>query len=197
MNGGTNIALAIQTASKLFESEIPAGSTRTLIILTDGRIDHYQGINSRRHQGLEARVPSVLVWTGIQVKKQFRWQSIWLKSKAMYQSIPLGWAVGWTGDLSSPYANVTHTCVSARNVYTSSRCTDVSALVYCPVLQSVWNSKSVRWRLPYIASTCRCPQLGCSAAVCPVIAPAGFLAYQTVMDPFKGGHYTSCHLSQG
>ncbi len=43
MNGGTNVALAIQTASKHMRSILPEGGARTLILLTDGRIDHYQG----------------------------------------------------------------------------------------------------------------------------------------------------------
>ena len=43
MNGGTNVALAIQTASKHMQSSLAAGAPRTMILLTDGRIDHYQG----------------------------------------------------------------------------------------------------------------------------------------------------------
>ena len=44
MNGGTNVALAIQTASKHMLNSLPATGSRTLILLTDGRIDHYQGV---------------------------------------------------------------------------------------------------------------------------------------------------------
>ena len=43
MNGGTNVALAIQTASKHMQSSLAVGAPRTVILLTDGRIDHYQG----------------------------------------------------------------------------------------------------------------------------------------------------------
>lgn len=43
MNGGTNVALAIQTASKHMLNSLPETGSRTLILLTDGRIDHYQG----------------------------------------------------------------------------------------------------------------------------------------------------------
>ena len=47
MNGGTNVALAIHTASKHMQSVVPPGRMLTLVILTDGRIDKYQG--SARH----------------------------------------------------------------------------------------------------------------------------------------------------
>ena len=46
MNGGTNVALAIQTASKHMLNSLPETGSRTLILLTDGRIDHYQGTSS-------------------------------------------------------------------------------------------------------------------------------------------------------
>lgn len=44
MNGGTNVALAIQTASKHMQSSLAAAAPRTMVLLTDGRIDHYQGM---------------------------------------------------------------------------------------------------------------------------------------------------------
>ncbi|KAA6422962.1 MAG: hypothetical protein FRX49_06951 [Trebouxia sp. A1-2] len=43
MNGGTNIALAILTASEHMQSSLAVGAPRTMILLTDGRIDHHQG----------------------------------------------------------------------------------------------------------------------------------------------------------
>lgn len=43
MNGGTNLASAIDTANSMMKEKLPIGSPRTVIILTDGRIDSYQG----------------------------------------------------------------------------------------------------------------------------------------------------------
>lgn len=43
MNGGTNLTLAVDTAGNLMRDKLPEGSPRTLILLTDGRVDHYQG----------------------------------------------------------------------------------------------------------------------------------------------------------
>lgn len=43
MNGGTSVAMAIQTASKHMQSNLPEAGPRTLILLTDGRIDDHQG----------------------------------------------------------------------------------------------------------------------------------------------------------
>lgn len=43
MNGGTSVAMAIQTASKHMQSNLPEAGRRTLILLTDGRIDDNQG----------------------------------------------------------------------------------------------------------------------------------------------------------
>lgn len=43
MNGGTNLALAVDTAGQMLRDNLPVGSPRTIIILTDGRIDYYQG----------------------------------------------------------------------------------------------------------------------------------------------------------
>ena len=43
MHGGTDVALAIHTASEHMQTALPAGGLRTLIMLSDGRIDKYQG----------------------------------------------------------------------------------------------------------------------------------------------------------
>lgn len=42
MNGGTNIALAIKQAGQLLKSE-DADAARVIILLTDGRVDTFQG----------------------------------------------------------------------------------------------------------------------------------------------------------
>lgn len=42
MNGGTNIALAIQRAGALFHKHLPEDAIRTVVLLTDGRVDSYQ-----------------------------------------------------------------------------------------------------------------------------------------------------------
>ncbi len=42
MNGGTNIALAIKQAGQLLKSE-DADASRVIILLTDGRVDTFQG----------------------------------------------------------------------------------------------------------------------------------------------------------
>lgn len=44
MNGGTNLALAIEEAGKMMKECLPEGSPRTLVLLSDGRVDHYQGL---------------------------------------------------------------------------------------------------------------------------------------------------------
>lgn len=41
MNGGTNIALAVQKAGQMMK-DLPAGYRRVIALLTDGRIDSYQ-----------------------------------------------------------------------------------------------------------------------------------------------------------
>ena len=43
MHGGTDVALAIQTASEHMQTALPARGLKTLVILSDGRIDKYQG----------------------------------------------------------------------------------------------------------------------------------------------------------
>ena len=45
MNGGTNLALAIETAGIMMKDKLPTGSPRTVILLTDGRVDYYQGMS--------------------------------------------------------------------------------------------------------------------------------------------------------
>lgn len=42
MNGGTNIALAIKQAGQLLKSE-DADASRIIVLLTDGRVDTFQG----------------------------------------------------------------------------------------------------------------------------------------------------------
>ena len=42
MNGGTNIALAIKQAGQLLKNE-DADASRIIILLTDGRVDTFQG----------------------------------------------------------------------------------------------------------------------------------------------------------
>ena len=42
MNGGTNFAVAIQKAAQLLKSLGP-NTARILVMLTDGRVDPYQG----------------------------------------------------------------------------------------------------------------------------------------------------------
>ena len=43
MHGGTDVAFAIQTASEHMQTAMPARGLKTLVILSDGRIDKYQG----------------------------------------------------------------------------------------------------------------------------------------------------------
>ena len=43
MRGGTDVALAIQIASEHMRTALPARGLKTLVILSDGRIDKYQG----------------------------------------------------------------------------------------------------------------------------------------------------------
>ena len=45
MHGGTDMALAIQTASKHMQTALPPGGLQTLLVLSDGCIDKYQGIS--------------------------------------------------------------------------------------------------------------------------------------------------------
>lgn len=52
MNGGTNIALAILTASEHMQSSLAVGAPRTMILLTDGRIDHHQGTQQFEMQSM-------------------------------------------------------------------------------------------------------------------------------------------------
>ena len=47
MNGGTNLALAIERAGGMMKEKLANGSPRTIILLTDGRVDYYQGMSSR------------------------------------------------------------------------------------------------------------------------------------------------------
>lgn len=42
MNGGTNIALAIKQAGQLLKTE-DADASRIIVLLTDGRVDTFQG----------------------------------------------------------------------------------------------------------------------------------------------------------
>lgn len=42
MNGGTNIALSLKQAGQLLREEEP-GAARIIILLTDGRVDTFQG----------------------------------------------------------------------------------------------------------------------------------------------------------
>ena len=57
MNGGTDIALAIQTASKHMQSSLAGGALRTLVLLTDGRIDQHQGEQHPRLSTCTMRLP--------------------------------------------------------------------------------------------------------------------------------------------
>jgi Mg-chelatase subunit ChlD len=41
MNGGTNIATAVAKAGKLLKAA-PSATSRSLVLLTDGRVDGYQ-----------------------------------------------------------------------------------------------------------------------------------------------------------
>lgn len=43
MNGGTNIALSIKQAGQLLAREEP-GTARIIVLLTDGRVDSFQGV---------------------------------------------------------------------------------------------------------------------------------------------------------
>lgn len=45
MHGGTDMALAIQTASMHMQTALPPGGLQTLLILSDGFIDKYQGVS--------------------------------------------------------------------------------------------------------------------------------------------------------
>jgi Mg-chelatase subunit ChlD len=42
MNGGTNIAAAIKRAAALLKAGAPRAASRSLVLLTDGRVDGYQ-----------------------------------------------------------------------------------------------------------------------------------------------------------
>lgn len=42
MNGGTNIALALAKAGQLLKAHTEEEGARTVVILTDGRVDSYQ-----------------------------------------------------------------------------------------------------------------------------------------------------------
>jgi hypothetical protein len=42
MNGGTNIALSLKQAGQLLREEEP-GAARVIVLLTDGRVDPFQG----------------------------------------------------------------------------------------------------------------------------------------------------------
>ena len=43
MRGGTDVALAIQTASEHMQTALPAKGLKTLVIMSDGRVDKNQG----------------------------------------------------------------------------------------------------------------------------------------------------------
>lgn len=43
MNGGTCIAEAVRVAGQLLKSLVAPEGARSVVLLTDGRVDHYQG----------------------------------------------------------------------------------------------------------------------------------------------------------
>ena len=43
MNGGTCIAEAVRVAGQLLKSLVAPEGARSIVLLTDGRVDHYQG----------------------------------------------------------------------------------------------------------------------------------------------------------
>ena len=59
MNGGTNIALSLKQAGQLLRDEEP-GAARVIVLLTDGRVDPFQGGGSAPARQLPARMNKYL-----------------------------------------------------------------------------------------------------------------------------------------
>lgn len=48
MNGGTNIAVAVQRAGQLLKNADTPDSSRCVVLITDGRVDSYQAKEARQ-----------------------------------------------------------------------------------------------------------------------------------------------------